>query len=450
MEQFKKDKKYYKRAISIAWPSVLESFFIAFAGMIDSMMVAGLGSYAIAAVGLTTQPKFIFLAVFFAINTSQSALVARRKGADDKKSANEIFLTAFTTAMILAVITTSVSLYFIDDIIRISGSNADTHSGATTYFFIIQAGMIFNVIAMVINSAQRGIGNTKIAFTTNLVSSIVNITFNYALINGKFGLPQLGLKGAAIATVLGSMVAACMSIYSLFSKQNFINIHYIIRKKIKPHLAPLRSIFDIGSTIFVENIAMRIGFVATALTAAGLGTDPFAAYNAGMNLLGLTFSFADGMQVAAVALTGNALGKGDKEQALKYGHVSQRIGLAISIFLSIFLLVFGKNIMQLYFNQEHIIEMGVMITRFIVVIAILQISQIIFGACLRAGGDIKFTLFASLLSITIIRTTVTLVLVHVFDLGLVGVWLGILSDQLTRFTLLRFRFKTGKWLDIKI
>lgn len=450
MEIIKQDKKYYKRALKIAWPSVLESFFIAFAGMIDTMMVASMGSFAVAAVGLTTQPKFVFLAVFFAINTAVSALVARRKGANDRKGANEIFVTAFITAIIMTIITTSISIYFMNDLIRLAGSNIDTHQGAVDYFFIIQSGTIFNVIAMVINAGQRGVGNTKIAFTTNLVSSIINVIFNYILINGKLGFPALGLKGAAIATVMGTIVASLMSIYSLFKRENFLSIQYIFRKKIKPHLLPLKSIFNIGSNIFIENIAMRIGFVATALTAANLGTEPFAAYNAGMNILSITFSFADGMQVAAVALSGNSLGKGDKDEALKYGHICQRIGACISVILSITLLIMGRNIMQLYFKEEHIIEMGVLITRFIVVIAILQITQIIYGGCLRAGGDVKYTLFASLISITLIRTAVTLILVNIFNLGLVGVWLGILSDQFSRFVLLRHRFKQGKWLNIKI
>jgi Na+-driven multidrug efflux pump len=94
--------------------------------------------------------------------------------------------------------------------------------------------------------------------------------------------------------------------------------------------------------------------------------------------------------------------------------------------------------------------MGVVICRFMCVIVLLQISQIIFGACLRAAGDIRYTLMASLISVAIIRTAVTWLLVSVFHLGLVGVWLGILSDQMTRFLLMGIRFRQGKWVDIMI
>ena len=149
---------------------------------------------------------------------------------------------------------------------RISGSQSDTHAPATLYFKIITSGMIFNVIAMVINAAQRGSGNTKIAFVTNLTSSIVNIIFNYLLINGYYGFPKLGIKGAAIATVFGTFVAMVMSIRSLFHHSSYIRVKYIIKHHIQTQWQTVKSIVQFGSTMLVENLAMRVGFLATAIT----------------------------------------------------------------------------------------------------------------------------------------------------------------------------------------
>lgn len=87
-------KETLKITIDMAWPAIVESFFVAFAGLIDSLMVSSLGSYAVAAVGLTTQPKLLGLALFFALNVAISALVARRRGEKKQDSANEILLTA--------------------------------------------------------------------------------------------------------------------------------------------------------------------------------------------------------------------------------------------------------------------------------------------------------------------------------------------------------------------
>lgn len=434
----------------MAWPSVLESFFISLAGMIDTMMVSTMGTYAVAAVGLTTQAKFIGLTAFLAISVAVSALVARRRGQEDEIGANEIFLTALVMSIILCLIISISMVYYAGPLMRISGSQSDTHAPATLYFQIITSGMIFNVVAMVINAAQRGSGNTKIAFVTNLTSSIVNIIFNYLLINGYYGFPKLGIKGAAIATVFGSFIAMVMSIRSLFHHSSYIRVKYIIKHHIRTQWQTVKSIVQFGSTMLVENLAMRVGFLATAVTAAHLGTSSFAVHNAAMNIIRIGFALADGMQVAAVALTGYALGQGDREEAITYGHVCQRIGFAISVVVAIVFFFGGESIMRVFFSNPTEIEMGTILTRFMTVIILLQISQIIYGACLRAGGDVKYTLMAGIVSVTFIRTITTITLVNVFQLGLIGIWIGIFSDQFSRYLFMRHRFKQGKWTEIAI
>ena len=319
----------YKETIRMAWPALLESFFVALAGMIDTMMVSTMGTYAVAAVGLTTQPKFITLAIFFSINVSVSALVARRRGQKDQRSANEILLTALILTLLFCAILSVITVIWASPIISLCGSNADTHESAVLYFRVIQAGMIFNVLSLCINAAQRGSGNTKIAMTTNITSSVVNIIFNYLLIGGNFGFPKWGVFGAAFATVLGTVAASIMSLRSLFNPNSYVSIPFIRREKIRSQGESLLSILKLGSNMLVENIAMRVGFVTTAVMAAKLGTDAFAAHQVGMNFLSLGFSFGDGMQVAAVALIGRSLGENDPDKARVYGRLCQRTGLGI-------------------------------------------------------------------------------------------------------------------------
>ncbi|MBQ9823640.1 MAG: MATE family efflux transporter [Solobacterium sp.] len=440
----------FKETIRMAWPALLESFFVSLAGMIDTMMVSSMGAYAVAAVGLTTQPKFITLAVFMSINVSVSALVARRRGQGDQRSANRILLTALIMTVVCCAILTAVTVILASPIITLCGSSADTHDPAVLYFRVIQIGMIFNVLSLCINAAQRGSGNTKIAMTTNITSSIVNIVFNYLLIGGHFGFPKWGLFGAAFATVLGTVAAAVMSIRSLFNKNSYVSIPYIRNEKVKPRAETLGQIVGLGSNMLVENIAMRVGFVITAVLAAKLGTNAFAAHNVGMNFLSLGFSFGDGMQVAAVALIGRSLGEGKPDKAKLYGRLCQRTGLGISMALAVILFFFGRNLFSLFFTDPAVLDMGVIICDYIIVIILFQISQIIFGGCLRGAGDMKYCLFASLVSVTLIRSLVTWVLVSGFQLGLHGIWIGILSDQLSRFIFLSLRFKEGSWAKIRI
>ena len=261
MENILETRSYQiQKAFKMAWPAVLESVFISLAGMIDTMMVSSLGTAAVSSVGLTTQPKFIALTLFTATNIAISALIARRYGQNNQKSANEIFTTSIIFILISCVIITALTLIFANEIIRFCGSNADTHDGAVVYFQVIQAGMIFNVLSLAINAAQRGCGNTKIAMTTNITSSLVNICFNYLLIGGNFGFPKWGLFGAAFATVLGTVVACFMSFMSICRKTSFISMGYMLREKIRPTLESFHGLMHLSANFLIENLAMRVGF----------------------------------------------------------------------------------------------------------------------------------------------------------------------------------------------
>ena len=444
------DSRYYKRALDIAWPAVFESFFIALAGIIDTFMIAGLGPSAVAAIGLTTQPKFLAMTIFFAITSAISALVARRQGEGDRKKANQTLVTATLISLIFVVINTIVMIAFVDPILEFAGSTVETHQMAKEYFIIIMLGIIFNALAWSINAAHRGAGNTQIAFVTNLVASIVNIIFNYLLIQGKFGFPALGTKGAAIATVLGTVVETIMCIYSLKKPNSYINFKQIKQVPIRISKTITREISKLATNIFIEIMSMRIGFFITALTAARLGTELFAIHNVGMNLLSLSFSLGDGMSVAVITLTGNSLGANKKDEAIKYGKACQQIGLLMSLIISVIFLTMGRRIFGLFFEDPATVEKSMIVIRYIWLIVFMQILQVINGGSLRAAGDVRFTLLVAIVSVTIIRSAVTLLTVNILKLGLDGIWIGVLADQFSRFVGLRYRFKKGKWVDLKI
>ena len=444
------DKNNIKETLNLAWPSVVESFFTAAAGLIDSYTVSSMGSYAVAAVGLTTQPKFIGLSVFFAINIAVSALVARRRGEKKKDEANGILFTALLMVTILAIIISIVSVVVASPIISFCGSNADTHETATVYFSIIMGGMIFNCLQMVINSAQRGAGNTKITMRTNITSSVVNIVFNYLLIEGHLGFPAMGIVGAAIATVLGTVVACIMSIISIMKKDNFVSLPYIFAKKIKPGFAALKSIVKLGYSVFFEQILMRIGFMLTAIMAADQGTYAMAAHQVGMNIMGLTFSFGDGLQAAAVALIGKSLGEGKPDLAKEFGSICKRLALGIAVCLA-FIYFFGAGwMMRMFFEEPEIVEIGVTIMRIIILVVFFQVIQVVYMGALRGAGDTLYTAIASMISVTIIRSVVSYICGYPLGWGITGIWLGVLADQISRFTFASIRFRKGKWVNIKI
>lgn len=435
----------------MAWPAILESFFTAFAGLVDSLMVSSLGSHAVAAVGLTTQPKFLGLSLFIASNVAISALVARRKGQGKKEEANRIFATFLVFIVLAAILLSILLVAFADPIIRLCGSEELTHDSAVIYFRIIMGGMIFNVIQMGINSAQRGAGNTRITMRTNLVSNTVNIIFNYLLIQGHFGFPALGIRGAALATVLGTVVASIMSVLSVCKKENFVSVPLILSQKIKPSMEALVNIVKVGYSVFAEQVLMRAGFMLTAIMAAKQGTDAMAAHQVGMNIMGLSFSFGDGLQATAVALIGYSLGAKQPEKAKEYGRTCRMIGGVIAVALAIVYFSGARFLMTLFFEgEEEIISIGVSIMHVIIFVVILQIAQVIYMGCLRGAGDTLYTAVASTVSVTLVRTAGSYFFGYVLGMGITGIWFGVLADQVSRFLFGSIRFRQGKWTEIKI
>lgn len=413
-------------------------------------MVSSMGSYAVAAVGLTTQPKFLGLSMFFAANVAISALVARRKGEGKREEANRIFSTFLVFILVMAAIMSVLLVAFADPIIRFCGSEELTHDSAVIYFKIIMGGMIFNCVQMGVNSAQRGAGNTRITMRTNLVSNTVNILFNYLLIQGHYGFPAMGIHGAALATVLGTVVSSVMSVVSVWKRDNFISIPFILKEKILPAFEALKNIVKVGYSVFAEQVLMRIGFMLTAIMAADQGTSAMAAHQVGMNIMGLSFSFGDGLQATAVALIGYSLGAKQPEQAKAYGRTCRMIGGVISVMLA-FVYFFGAGpLMRLFFKEAEIVDIGVDIMHVIIFVVILQIAQVIYMGCLRGAGDTLYTAIASTISVTIMRTIGSYVFGYLLGMGIIGIWFGVVADQLSRFLFASVRFRQGKWTEIKI
>lgn len=448
---FKKIKKEtLHTTLDMAWPAIVESFFVAFAGLIDSLMVSSLGSSTVAAVGLTTQPKFLGLSLFFAVNIAISALVARRFGEKRREQANGILLTALVFVVIAAILLGVIFVLCADSIIAFCGSTEDTHESAVQYYQIIMGGMIFNCVQMAINSAQRGAGNTKITMRTNVTSNTVNIIFNYLLIGGNLGFPALGVRGAAIATVLGTVVACIMSILSICRRDSFVSIPYIVENKIRPSMEAFFNLLHVGYSVFFEQILMRVGFMLTAIMAADQGTDAMAAHQVGMNIMGLSFSFGDGLQATAVALIGRSLGRKDEKMAKEYANTCRMVGAVIAVCLVMIYFFGARLLMSLFFREEHIIQIGVSIMHVIVFVVVFQILQVIYMGSLRGAGDTLYTAIAAMISVTVIRTAVSYTCGYILDWGIIGIWMGVLGDQMSRYLFASTRFRMGKWTKIKI
>ena len=442
-----KQRSFSRETFDMAWPAVIESVLVALAGIVDTLMVSSLGKASVSAVGITNQPKFFVFTFFFAINTCISLMIARKVGEKNRRDANGLFVTGLFIVICMCALLTVICLLFAETFMSLAGANAETVGKSAQYFRVIMGGSIFNLLLLYVNAAQRGSGNTRLAMRTNIVSNIVNLVFDYLLINGKFGFPALGIIGAAIATVLGTACACVISVRTLFLEKSFVQVQYIVQEKIRPEIGYAKDMAGISTAILSENILSRLGMMITSSMTARVGTDPFAAHLVGMNFMTLGFAFADGLQAAAVALFGRSLGEGDIEKAKKYTWCSLQFGLIISAVFSGIMLLFNQQIYNIYYPNDAVMAgYGRMIAFYFAVILPIQISKTIFSAVLRGAGDVRYTMIGTTAGVTVIQPLCLYVFTNYFHMGLQGVWLSILISQGIQLILFAGRYFSNQWM----
>lgn len=438
----------YKNAFNMSWPCALEAVLVSLVGSIDIMMVGGLGAEAIAAVGLTNQPKFVLLAMIFSLNVGVTAIVARRKGAEDFKGANSCLKQSIILSFIISLIMAIFGYFYANEIMLFAGAGEDVINDSVAYYKILMVSIVFTSLSLTINAAQRGVGNTKISMRTNIVANIVNLIFNYFLINGIWIFPRLEVRGAAIATTLGSIVGFLMSVFSVYYNTKILDLRG--KGSWKFDKATMKAFFSISGSSVVEQVFMRIGFFSFAMIVAALGTISFATHQICMNVINLSFCFGDGLSTAAASLVGQNLGAKRPDKAKIYGKTGQRMAFIISTVLFFVFILARKQIIMLFNSEDHIVSLGGIIMIIIAFTTHAQTSQTVYNGCLRGAGDTKFVALISFISVALIRPGLAWVLCFPANLGLKGAWIALFADQTMRYILGKKRFDSGKWTKIKI
>ncbi len=438
----------YRSFVKIAWPALMESVLIGLVSFVDTVMVSGVGEAAVAAVGLTGQPRLLFYAIFLSLSIAVNAMVSRRFGEKNPESANRCLAMILPIAVILCAFFTVIAFAVSRPLLLFAGAQEDTIEYAIPYFRICMVGMNFTVISLIINAAQRGCGNTRISMTTNLAANAVNVVFNAFLINGLFFFPKLGVIGAAVATMMGNMASAVISILSLCKKGRFLQLN--LRDMVRWDIPQLRTLLGIGSGSLVEQVFMRIGFFSYAKLVAELGTMEFATHQIVMSIITLSFTVGDGLGVASSALVGQNLGRKRPDISIIYGRIGQRFGACISVLLVLIFTFGGGFLVGLFSDDPEVIRVGRHLLYIVAVTAPFQVAQVICRGCLNGAGDTKFTAIVSFVSIALVRPVLTYLLCYPAGLGVYGAWISLFFDQLTRFGFTMFRFGGADWYKKKV
>ena len=441
-------KTVYNNFIKMAWPSALEALLVGLVGAVDTMMVGGLGKHAIAAVGITNQPKYILLAMIFSLNVGITAVTARRKGQKNQTGANNVLRTGILLSTIISLTMSVLGYVFARPILLFAGAENSYIKDAVTYLRIIMFSIPFQSLNLTINAAQRGCGKTKISMWTNIASNLVNIVFNYLLINGIWIFPRLEVAGAAIATAMGACVAFIISTATMFRRHNYLSFYHKSIWTFRRNI--LNPILKVSSSAFVEQVFMRIGFFAYAAIIARLGTTSYSTHLICMNILSLSFSFGDGLSIAASALVGQNLGAKRSDLSIIYGKTGQRLAFMVSTVIFFVFMFGGEFLVSLFSNEQAIISLGASIMIIASFTTHAQTSQVVMSGCLRGAGDTAYTAVTSFISIALIRPFLTWLLCFPLGLDLYGAWIALGLDQMFRLIVSFRRFSSGKWSMISL
>lgn len=452
----------YKQYIRLALPSVMEMVLISLIGMIDTIMVSNIGTDAVAAVGLVGQPRMLMLCIFFAMNVGITAVVARRKGENRRDEANLVMRNMIVIIFILSLALMALIMPFATPLMKFAGAEPGrTLEDSTKYFLILGGALPFNALSMAICAAQRGVGNTKLTMYVNILSNLVNVLFNWLLINGIGPFPKLGVVGAALATAIGMVVGFVLCIVSMCNGKrhnSFLQLSFKASWRINRQ--SVMDVTKVSTSAMIEQIAMRIGFFAYAKIVADLGTDAFAAHQIAMQFLNLSFCFADGLGVAGTSLVGQMLGSKRKDLSHIYGTIAQRFSLIVALVIATCCVIFRGPLVSMFISSSDGDSVRRLAELIMIVVGLFQPFQmlaVVVSGALRGAGDVKYTARVMMLTVTVMRPVLALLAVKIIgdvmgqdEIALIGAWAAALIDMITRMVLMLRRYVGGKWHDIRV
>ena len=456
-----KGKAAYQDVMRIAFPSIVEMVLMSLIGSVDTMMVGNeLGAGALSSVGLPTQPRMLLLCLFFALNVGVTAIVARRKGEERQEAANTTLRNALMLALGLSLLLAVPAVLFSEPLMRLAGGGAaetqEIFQDAVDYFVIMTYALPVNALSMCICAAQRGIGKTRITMWVNMVSNLTNVFFNYCLIGGHLGFPRLEVRGAALASVIGMVIGFFMALFTVVSggkRKGYL--HLSLHDSWRFDRDSMRSILRVGGNAAVEQLGMRFGFFVYGRIMFSLGTAMYAAHQICMQLLSITFTFGDGLGVAATSLVGQNLGRKRPDLSMLYGKICQRYAVLISIVLGALILLFRYQLAGWFIglntpDADLVIyhAAGTMIV--LALVQPFQTSSVVLSGSLRGAGDNLFVAMVATICVSVVRPILTVFAVQVLRLELMGTWVFGLFEIILRFLFFYPRFASGKWKDKKV
>ncbi len=446
------DQREIRRSVlSLAWPSILENLLQSGMGLVTLLMVAQLGSSAVAGVGASTQLQILFISAFFALSMGATVITAHAFGAGRIGSASKIAKQAVVAGVFLSLIFSVIVGGFAGPMMRLMGADADVVSDGARFLQISSISFVFMAVMFVLGGVLRGIGDTRTPMLVTAGINVLNVVVSYPLIFGVGFMPRLEIDGAAIGMVISRLAGCLIMIWLLYRGWRGVSIAG--RDGWKPDVKFLKQLADIGLPSMAESMLRSGGQLLFVVIVFMLGTAVAASFQIAQNVMFLSMFPGFGFAMAATALVGQSLGAGNVARAAAASATATRACLVWMAVMGTAFFVFATPIMTLGASgpdSQEIIDAGVNALRVIAFAQPVQAIGFVLAGSLRGAGDTRWPMVSTTVSMWIFRLPLAYLFAITFGLGLVGIFLAMLIDNAILSAMNYWRYRQGSWKTRKL
>ena len=411
-----------RKYLNIAMPAALEGVFMILLCNVDLIMVGVLGTSAIAAVSIFTQPRMMILCVARSMASAMTLVAAKYFGMDRKADVAEILKQTLFVGVILLGLIHAAFYFSLDKILIWMGAEQEYLGEAMAYSEIALVAVFFTSLTAILQAVMIGFGQTKIVLVTNVQGNLLNIILNAVLI---FGLGW-GVKGAAIGTVAGTLYTLIYTVEVMRREKLFDG------GKILPDKKYFQEVLPVFGGVFSEQGFERIGMVLYTRMVAELGTLPYAVHSICMNFCDFYYSFAAGLGKSSMVLAGQATGKNDIDGWKNFLKIGMKFGMMFSVASFVLTFIFRNEILSCYTDDAQVLALGSVVMVIVAAVSFPEAHAMICAGILRGSGKTSQVAAYSFVSITVLRPLITAFMLYVLNLGLAGAWLALAIDQSLR------------------
>lgn len=428
--------------LKMSIPIFIELLLQLLVGNIDQIMISQYSANSVAAIVNGNQINNIIIIVLNMMSMASTVILSQYLGANDSKHCNQTCTVSFTIITIISTLATFIILCFHKNIFSAMHVSSDILKEASVYLCIVGGFTIVQGLYLNFAALLRGHTYMKQVMYISVIMNILNIIGNAILINGLFFFPQLGVKGAAISTVISKTIGLILMIILFFKKTNIhFNLSYLKYDSIKI----FKKILLIGFPSGLESLSYQMSQMCILGIINSFGTIAIVTKGYSSILANFSYVYAIAIAQATQIVVGYLLGANRINDLEKRVWSTLKVAVCCCVGLSI-LLYLGSDYIFLLFNPTpEIIELGKRMLFIEIFLEIGRSMNIVMTRMLISVGDVKTPMFYGISGHWVLAFSLSFILGVKFGLGLEGIWIAMAIDECTRGMIYLFTFKKNKW-----